>query len=277
MNLLPLEGSADYIDTGSWSAKAIKECEKFGKANVIGSSKDSTYSYIPKDLQISSNSSYLHITSNNTIYGTQYKNFPKINNDNTFLVADMSSDILSKTIDISKFGLIYAGAQKNIGPAGVTLVIIRSDLLELKYRDIPTMMSYNTHASKESMFNTPPVFSVCVVNETLKWLKQLGGLDSMANINELKAGLLYEEIDRNTLFKSPINKEDRSLMNVPFIFDDNGIDDKVFLDFCLARGLTTLKGHRSVGGFRASIYNAMPQKGVEVLIESMQEFEKSYS
>lgn len=277
MNLLPNAGSADYIDTGSWSAKAITECEKFGKANVIGSSKDSTYSYIPKDVQISSNSSYLHITSNNTIYGTQYKNFPKINNDNTYLVADMSSDILSKTIDISKFGLIYAGAQKNIGPAGVTLVIIRSDLLELKYRDIPTMMSYNTHASKDSMFNTPPVFSVCVVNETLKWLKQLGGLDSMANINELKAGLLYEEINRNTLFKSPINKEDRSLMNVPFIFDDNGIDDKVFLDFCLARGLTTLKGHRSVGGFRASIYNAMPQKGVEVLIETMQEFEKIYS
>ena len=277
MNLLPRTGSADYIDTGSWSAKAITECEKFGKANVIGSSKDSTYSYIPKDVQISSNSSYLHITSNNTIYGTQYKNFPKIDNNNTFLVADMSSDILSKTIDISKFGLIYAGAQKNIGPAGVTLVIIRSDLLELKYRDIPTMMSYNTHASKDSMFNTPPVFSVCVVNETLKWLKQLGGLDCMANINELKAGLLYQEINRNTLFKSPINKEDRSLMNVPFIFDNNEIDDNVFLDFCLARGLTTLKGHRSVGGFRASIYNAMPQEGVEVLIKTMQEFENKYS
>ena len=277
MNLLPLAGSADYIDTGSWSAKAIIECEKFGKANVIGSSKEATYSFIPKDVQISSSSSYLHITSNNTIYGTQYKNFPEINNDNTLLVADMSSDILSKTIDISKFGLIYAGAQKNIGPAGVTLVIIRSDLLELKYRDIPTMMSYSTHASKDSMFNTPPVFSVCVVNETLKWLKQLGGLDSMANINELKAGLLYEEINRNTLFKSPINEEDRSLMNVSFIFDNYKIDDKVFLDFCLARGLTTLKGHRSVGGFRASIYNAMPQKGVEVLIETMQEFENRYS
>ncbi|MFL2994727.1 MAG: 3-phosphoserine/phosphohydroxythreonine transaminase [Candidatus Neomarinimicrobiota bacterium] len=277
MNLLPRTGSADYIDTGSWSAKAITECEKFGKANVIGSSKDSTYSYIPKDVQISSNSSYLHITSNNTIYGTQYKNFPKIDNNNTFLVADMSSDILSKTIDISKFGLIYAGAQKNIGPAGVTLVIIRSDLLELKYRDIPTMMSYNTHASKDSMFNTPPVFSVCVVNETLKWLKQIGGLDSMAHINELKAELLYQEINRNTLFKSPINKEDRSLMNVPFIFDNNEIDDNVFLDFCLARGLTTLKGHRSVGGFRASIYNAMPQEGVEVLIKTMQEFENKYS
>ena len=276
MNLLPQSGLADYIDTGSWSAKAIIECEKFGNANVIGSSKESTYSFIPKDVQISSNSSYLHITSNNTIYGTQYKNFPKINN-NTFLVADMSSDILSKTIDISKFGLIYAGAQKNIGPAGVTLVIIRSDLLELEYRDIPTMMSYNTHASKDSMFNTPPVFSVCVVNETLKWLKQLGGLDSMANINELKAGLLYEEINRNTLFKSPINKEDRSLMNVSFIFNNNEMDDKVFLDFCLARGLTTLKGHRSVGGFRASIYNAMPQKGVEVLIKTMQDFENKYS
>ena len=277
MNLLPVGGSADYIDTGSWSAKAIVECGKFGKANVIGSSKESTYSYIPKDVQISSNASYLHITSNNTIYGTQYKKFPKINNDNTLLVADMSSDILSKPIDISKFGLIYAGAQKNIGPAGVTLVIIRSDLLEPKYRDLPTMMNYNTHASKESMFNTPPVFSVCVVNETLKWLKQLGGLEEMSNINELKAAMLYEEIERNSLFRSSVNKEDASLMNVPFLFNNKEIDDKVFLDFCLFRGLTTLKGHRSVGGFRASIYNAMPQKGVEALIDSMQDFENRYS
>ena len=196
MNLLPVGGAADYIDTGSWSAKAIIECEKFGKANVIGSSKESTYSFIPKDVQISSNSSYLHITSNNTIYGTQYKNFPKISNDNTLLVADMSSDILSKPIDISKFGLIYAGAQKNIGPAGVTLVIIRSDLLEVKYRDMPTMMRYSTHASKASMFNTPPVFSVCVVNETLKWIKNLGGLEAISDLNKLKAAMLYEEIER---------------------------------------------------------------------------------
>ena len=277
MNLLPVGGAADYIDTGSWSAKAIIECEKFGKANVIGSSKESTYSFIPKDVQISSNASYLHITSNNTIYGTQYKNFPKISNDNTLLVADMSSDILSKPIDISKFGLIYAGAQKNIGPAGVTLVIIRSDLLEVKYRDMPTMMRYSTHASKESMFNTPPVFSVCVVNETLKWIKNLGGLEAISDLNKLKAAMLYEEIERNSLFRSPVNKEDRSLMNVTFIFHNDEIDDGVFLDFCLLRGLTTLKGHRSVGGFRASIYNAMPKKGVEALVKSMQDFENKYS
>ena len=277
MNLLPVGGAADYIDTGSWSAKAIIECEKFGKANVIGSSKESTYSFIPKDVQISSNASFLHITSNNTIYGTQYKKFPKINNDNTLLVADMSSDILSKPIDVSKFGLIYAGAQKNIGPAGVTLVIIRSDLLEQKNRDMPTMMNYSMHASKESMFNTPPVFSVFVVNETLKWLKHLGGLEAISDLNKLKAAMLYEEIERNSLFRSSVNKEDRSLMNVTFIFNNDEIDDKVFLDFCFLRGLTTLKGHRSVGGFRASIYNAMPKTGVEALVKSMRDFESKYS
>jgi len=185
----------------------------------------------------------------------------------------MSSDILSSPLDISKFGLIYAGAQKNMGPAGVTLVIIRSDLLDLNYRDNPTMMRYSTHASKDSMFNTPPVFSVCVVNETLKWINSLGGLEKMKEINEKKAKILYDEIERNSLFKSPINKEDRSLMNVPFIFTNDDIDDKVFLDFCLSRGLTTLKGHRSVGGFRASIYNAMPESGITSLINAMQEFE----
>ncbi len=273
MNLLPVGGSADYIDTGSWSAKAITECQKFGQANVIGSSKDSTYSFIPKEINISNDASYVHLTSNNTIYGTQYKTFPIIKNVNSFLVADMSSDILSSPLDISKFGLIYAGAQKNMGPAGVTLVIIRSDLLDLNYRDNPTMMRYNTHASKDSMFNTPPVFSVCVVNETLKWINSLGGLEKMKEINEQKAKILYDEIERNSLFKSPINKEDRSLMNVPFIFTNNDIDDKVFLDFCLSRGLTTLKGHRSVGGFRASIYNAMPESGITSLINAMQEFE----
>ena len=273
MNLLPVGGSADYIDTGSWSAKAITECQKFGQANVIGSSKDSTYSFIPKEINISNDASYVHLTSNNTIYGTQYKTFPIIKNVNSFLVADMSSDILSSPLDISKFGLIYAGAQKNMGPAGVTLVIIRSDLLDLNYRDNPTMMRYNTHASKDSMFNTPPVFSVCVVNETLKWINSLGGLEKMKEINEQKAKILYDEIERNSLFKSPINKEDRSLMNVPFIFTNDDIDDKVFLDFCLSRGLTTLKGHRSVGGFRASIYNAMPESGITSLINAMQEFE----
>ena len=276
MNLLPSDGKADYIDTGSWSAKAIIECQKFGRTNIIGSSKDLNYSYIPNDVVISEDSSYVHITSNNTIYGTQYKEFPKIKNNESYLVADMSSDILSKPIDISQFGLIYAGAQKNMGPAGVTLVIIRSDLLDSNFRDIPTMMCYKTHSSKNSMFNTPPVFSVCVVNETLKWIKSIGGLREMEIVNERKAKKLYSEIERNSLFKSPINEQDRSIMNVPFVFLDNKIDDKVFLEYCLSIGLTTLKGHRSVGGFRASIYNAMPELGVDALINAMQDFEKKY-
>ena len=276
MNLLPNGGTADYIDTGSWSAKAVIECQKFGNVNVIGSSKDSVYSYIPKNVVTSEDALYLHITSNNTIYGTQYKDYPEIKNTNSFLVADMSSDILSKPVDISQFGLIYAGAQKNMGPAGVTLVIIRKDLLDSNFRDVPTMMRYKTHSSKDSMFNTPPVFSVCVVNETLKWIQSLGGLKEMEIINERKAEKLYTEIERNSLFKSPINKEDRSTMNVPFVFLDKKIDDKIFLDYCLNKGLTTLKGHRSVGGFRASIYNAMPEGGVDALIEAMQHFEKNY-
>ena len=273
MNLLPENGCADYIDTGSWSAKAIVECKRVGGVNIIGSSRDSLYTYIPKDALPMEGSSYLHITSNNTIYGTQFKEYPSINNDKCFLVADMSSDILSQPIDISKFGLIYAGAQKNMGPAGVTLVIIRSDLVEINYRDIPTMMKYSTHVSKESMFNTPPVFSVCVVNETLKWINSIGGLNQMKTINESKASLLYNEIDRNTLFKSPVNVEDRSTMNVPFIFYDNDLKDEEFLKFCEKRDLRTLKGHRSVGGFRASIYNAMPEAGVKALIAAMQEYE----
>jgi len=277
MNLLPDSGSADYIDTGVWSAKAISECEKIGNVNVVGSSRDSNYTYIPKNIINNNRSSYLHITSNNTIYGTQYKAYPEVNNENSFLVADMSSDILSGPINISDFGLIYAGAQKNMGPAGVTLVIIRSDLVEKKYRNIPTMMRYETHALKDSMFNTPPVFSVCVVNETLKWLKELGGLGEMEQINIEKSNLLYNEIERNSLFTSPVNKEDRSTMNIPFVFADTNISDQIFLDFCNHRNLKTLTGHRSVGGFRASIYNAMPISGVNALIDSMKEFEYKYS
>ena len=273
LNLLPEGGSADYIETGGWSSKAITECAKVANVNVIGSSKKSTFSFMPKNCEQNIDSSYLHITSNNTIYGTQYKEYPKVDNPDGFLVADMSSDILSKPINVSEFGLIYAGAQKNMGPAGVTLVIIRDDLVGKNYRDIPTMLNYETHVKKDSMFNTPPVFSVFVVNETLKWLKDLGGLEAMAVINERKAGYLYSEIDRNPLFKSPIAEEDRSLMNVPFIFSQDGLDDNNFLQFCDKRGLKTLKGHRSVGGFRASIYNAMPVEGVEALIDAMQDYE----
>ena len=274
MNLLPEGGTADYMDTGAWSFKAITECNKTATANVIGSSKESTYSYIPKDIKQNIDSEYLHITSNNTIYGTQYKEYPKVDNPDGFLVADMSSDILSKPVNVSDFGLIYAGAQKNMGPAGVTLVIIRDDLVGKNYRDIPTMLNYETHVKKDSMFNTPPVFSVFVVNETLKWLQKLGGLEAMAKINERKAGKLYAEIERNPLFRSPVNSEDRSLMNVSFVFNKGGMDDGAFLQFCDERGLKTLKGHRSVGGFRASIYNAMPEKGVDTLVEAMKGYEE---
>ena len=275
LNVLPEGSSADYIETGSWSTKAIAECNKVGKAHVIGSSKDVTFTFIPKNCEQNTRSSYLHITSNNTIYGTQYKVFPKVENPDGFLVADMSSDILSKPINISEFGLIYAGAQKNMGPAGVTMVIIRDDLVGKNYREIPTMLNYETHVKKDSMFNTPPVFSVFVVNETLKWLMSLGGLEAMAVINERKAGKLYTEIEMNSLFRSPVNVEDRSLMNIPFVFSDNSMDDNHFLKFCDKRGLKTLKGHRSVGGFRASIYNAMPEAGVDALISAMQEYKKS--
>ena len=276
MNLLPDHGSADYVETGAWAAKAITECERVGRVNIIGSSRESVYNYIPKEISRNQGATYLHITTNNTIFGTQYKKYP-ITDNNTFLVADMSSDILSGPLDVSKFGLIYAGAQKNMGPAGVTLVIIRSDLAKLNYRNIPTMMRYSTHVSKDSMFNTPPVFAVCVVNETLKWLRSIGGLTKMRNINNNKAMMLYDEIERNTMFQSPVNEEDRSIMNVPFVFCDNKISDNEFLKFCDVKGLKTLKGHRSVGGFRASIYNAMPESGVGALISAMQEFENQYS
>ncbi len=272
LNLLPDGSSADYIETGSWSAKAIHECNKVGFANVIGSSKENNFSYIPNKFTQKFDSKYLHITSNNTIYGTQYKVFPRINNKDSFLVADMSSDILSRVIDISQFGLIYAGAQKNMGPAGVTLVIIRNDLVSKKYRDLPAMLDYGVHIKKRSMFNTPPVFSVYVVNETLKWIEGIGGVEEIEKVNIRKANKLYSEIDRNPLFRSPVNINDRSMMNIPFVFADSSMDDNAFLGYCTDRGLLTLKGHRSVGGFRASVYNAMPESGVNELVLAMQEY-----
>ncbi len=276
LNLLPDNGHADYIETGSWSSKAIKECNKIGKANIIASSKESNFSFIPKIYTQNKESKYLHITSNNTIYGTQFKEYPEVKYSESFLVADMSSDILSQPIDINKFGLIYAGAQKNMGPAGVTLIIIRSDLLQRSYRILPTMSDYKVHIDKKSMFNTPPVFSVFVVNETLKWLMNLGGVEAISDINTKKAESLFKAIENSSIFESPVNHEDRSFMNIPFTFINNDKDDKEFLEFCDKRGLKTLKGHRSVGGFRASIYNAMPQDGVTALIDAMKEFEKSY-
>ena len=267
-----LENKAGYINTGAWSTKALKEAKNFGNVNVVCSSKESDYNYIPRELEQSPDSIYLHLTSNNTIYGTQWKNFPIPLNKDSYLVADMSSDIFSRPLDISKFGLIYAGAQKNIGPAGVTLVIIRRDILRTIERDIPTMMNYQNHIEKDSMLNTPPVMAIYAVNRSLKWLSDNGGIDSMADTNLKKATKLYNEIERNSLFINTIHIEDRSLMNVPFIFSDKGRDED-FLSFCNNRGLKTLKGHRSVGGFRASIYNAMPEAGIDALVQAMQDYE----
>ena len=273
LNLLPDDGSADYLDTGAWSSKAITECNRVGVANVIGTSKESNYAYIPKEYEQNTNSIYLHITSNNTIYGTQYNVMPYINNTDSFLVADMSSDIFSRPVDVSKFGLIYAGAQKNMGPAGVTMVIIRDDLIGKNYRNLPTILDYETHVKKQSMFNTPPVLSVFTVHETLRWIEGLGGLVEMNKINKSKSDKLYGEIDDNPLFTSNVNKEDRSMMNIPFVFMDRSKVDDDFLKFCDERGLKTLKGHRSVGGFRASIYNAMPVEGVDALISAMRQYD----
>ena len=271
VNLLDINMMADYTDTGAWSAKAIKEAQLYGNVNIACSSKDSVYNYIPKQLNQSDNAVYLHITSNNTIYGTQWHEFPKPINDG-YLVADMSSDILSRSIDISQFGLIYAAAQKNMGQAGVTMVIVRDEILDKVNRKIPTIMKYRTHIDKGSMFNTPPVISIFAVNRTLVWLKSIGGIDFIEKKNKLKAQKLYDEIDNNELFSSPVNVENRSMMNIPFVFTQQG-DELSFLSFCKKRGLLTLKGHRSVGGFRASIYNAMPEEGVETLIQAMKEYE----
>ncbi|MFQ6678289.1 MAG: 3-phosphoserine/phosphohydroxythreonine transaminase, partial [Fidelibacterota bacterium] len=271
MNILKDGESADYTDTGAWSAKAIKEAQRYGNVNVVCSSKESIYNHIPKEFIQSDTQQYLHITSNNTIYGTQWHEFPKANG---FLAADMSSEIFSRPFDVNKFGVIYAGAQKNMGPAGVTLVIIREDLIGRAERDLPSMLDFAIHAEKDSMFNTPPVFAIYVVNRTLHWLKELGGVDAMHEKNKVKAKLLYDEIERNSMFKSPIAEEDRSLMNVPFVFADGG-DEQHFLDYCAQRGLVTLKGHRSVGGFRASIYNAMPQEGVEALVRALRYYSQS--
>ncbi|HSQ42493.1 MAG TPA: 3-phosphoserine/phosphohydroxythreonine transaminase [Fibrobacteraceae bacterium] len=281
MNLLPQDAIADYTDTGEWGAKATKEAKNFGKVNIAGSSKEATYTFIPKDLKQSADAVYLHVTSNNTIFGTQWKTFPTPVNPKAYLIADMSSDFLSRPIDWSKFGLVYAGAQKNAGPAGVCLVIVREDLLGKTGRVIPTMLDYTTHIKKDSMFNTPPVFSVYVMNETFKWLKAMGGVKAIQAINERKAAKLYAEIDRNPMFKGTAAVEDRSTMNVPFVFDPAKVPaeakeakEKEFLAFAKSRGLETLGGHRIVGGFRASIYNAMPEAGIDALISAMQDYAK---
>jgi len=268
-NLLKEGQSASYIDTGAWSAKAIKEAKRFGKINVVASSKEKNYNYIPKGFDIPSGDRYVHITSNNTIFGTQFHSFP---DSDVPLVCDASSDIFSRPLDMSKFGIIYAGAQKNLGPAGVTLVIINKDFLGEKRDDMPSMINYHTHIEKESAFNTPPVFQIYVCMESLKWVKEQGGLKAMQARNDAKAQLLYSEIDRNPLFEGTAAREDRSLMNVTFVTKNEAHADS-FLASCEAANCIGLKGHRSVGGFRASIYNAMPKEGVEALVQVMKDFE----
>ncbi|MBR6269667.1 MAG: 3-phosphoserine/phosphohydroxythreonine transaminase [Bacteroidales bacterium] len=272
MNLL--ENKAGYLETGVWAKKALKEAKGIGNAVCIASSADTTFNYIPKGYEIPKDLDYFHITTNNTIYGTEIKydmDCP-VN-----LVADMSSDIMSRPVDVTKYALIYGGAQKNVGPAGVTFVIVRKDVLGKVTRYIPTMLDYRTHIDGGSMFNTPPVFSIYVMNETLKWVKSLGGVEAIHKMNVEKAQILYDEIDRNPLFVGTAAKEDRSIMNVCFVMAPGyeELQDE-FLNFAKAHGMVGVKGHRSVGGFRASIYNACPKSAVQALIDCMQEFEKMH-
>ena len=268
-NLMKLNGSAAYLNTGTWSTKAINEAKLFGNTIVVGDSSDKNFNYIPKNYSVPKNIDYFHCTSNNTIFGTQIKDFPKISSP---MVCDMSSDIFSRKININNFDIIYAGAQKNMGPAGTTMVIIKDEALNKTGRDIPTMLNYQTHINKESMFNTPPVFSIYVSMLTLEWLKNKGGIDYIEKINNEKANLLYREIDRNSLFTGTANTEDRSIMNVTFSILEKE-KEKIFEDECLKNKISGLKGHRSVGGYRASIYNAMPINSIKTLINVMQKVE----
>ena len=265
---------ADYIVTGQWAKKAWKEAQLYGKANAIASSEDATFSYIPdcSDLPISEDADYVYICENNTIYGTKFKTLP--NTKGKLLVSDVSSCFLSEPVDVTKYGIIYGGVQKNIGPAGVVIVIIREDLItEDTIPGTPTMLKYKTHADNGSMYNTPPAYGIYVCGKVFKWLKKQGGLEAMKEYNEKKAAVLYDFLDQSKLFKGTVRKEDRSLMNVPFVTGDKDLDAK-FVKEAEAAGFVNLKGHRSVGGMRASIYNAMPIEGVEKLVAFMKAFEK---
>ncbi len=270
MNLL--ENKAGYLETGVWAKKAFTEAKGIGNAVKIASSADKNFSYIPKGYEIPADLDYFHITTNNTIYGTE------IHEDMDCpvnLVADMSSDIMSRPVDVSKYALIYGGAQKNVGPAGVTFVIVREDILGKVSRYLPTMLDYRTHIKEDSMFNTPPVFPIFIMTETLKWLKNLGGLEAMYKINKEKAALLYNEIERNKMFVGTAAVEDRSIMNICFVMSEEYKDkEDAFMAFAKERGMVGIKGHRSVGGFRASTYNACPVESVKALVSCMQEFEK---
>lgn len=272
MNLMK-NGVADYIVTGQWAKKAYQEACKYGKANKIASSEDKTFSYIPdcSDLPISEDADYVYICENNTIYGTKYKTLP--NTKGKILVSDVSSCFLSEPVDVTKYGVIYGGVQKNIGPAGVVIVIIREDLItEDVLPGTPTMLQYKTHADNGSMYNTPPAYGIYVCGKVFKWLKKMGGLEVMKKRNEEKAKILYDFLDESKLFKGTVVKEDRSLMNVPFVTGNEELDAK-FVKEAKAAGFENLKGHRTVGGMRASIYNAMPIEGVQKLVEFMKKFE----
>ena len=269
---------AGYVNTGVWAKKAIKEAKRYGEVELLASSEDRNFTYIPKGFAIPADLDYVHITSNNTIYGTEYHEDLA---SPVPLIADMSSDILSRPVDVTKYAMIYGGAQKNVGPAGVTFVIIRKDLIGSSERPLQTMVNYATHYPEEarnhSMFNTPPVLPIFVMHETLKWVKAQGGVEAMYKINKKKAETLYNEIDRNSMFVGTAVKEDRSMMNVCFVMAPGHEDlEAEFMAFAKEKGMVGIKGHRSVGGFRASIYNACPQESVDALVACMQEFEKNH-
>jgi phosphoserine aminotransferase len=270
MNLINEDETAAYSDTGVWAAKAIKEAKAFCNVKIASSSKAENHTYIPTELDVPADAKYLHITTNNTIFGTQYQWFPEVN---VPLVADMSSDIFSRPLPIEKFGVIYAGAQKNLGPSGVTLVIVKKDLLGKVRRHLPTMLDLRTHIADKSLHNTPPTFQIYVCMLTLRWIKAKGGLETIAKMNAAKAKILYDEIDSNPCFRAVARKEDRSLMNVCFVAN-NPDHEKPFLEICKANGIVDIKGHRSVGGFRASIYNAMPPASIKFLVKLMKDFAK---
>ncbi|MFZ4706714.1 MAG: 3-phosphoserine/phosphohydroxythreonine transaminase [Bacteroidales bacterium] len=263
---------AAYLETGVWAKKALKEAKLFGEVVTVASSADKNFNYIPKGYQIPKDADYFHITTNNTIYGSEIR---KDIDSPVTLVADMSSDILSRPVDVSKYGMIYGGAQKNLGPAGVTFVIVREDILGKVERAIPTMLDYRTHIKEGSMFNTPPVLPIFTVKETLKWIKSIGGVKKIEEMNIAKAQLLYNAIDNSKMFVGTVEKDSRSLMNICFVMKEQYKDkEEAFMEFTKTKGMVGLKGHRSVGGFRASTYNALPVESVQALVDCMNEFEK---
>jgi phosphoserine aminotransferase len=269
-----LRNKAAYLDTGTWSSNAIKEAKLFGDVDVVASSKDANYTFIPKDFVVPADADYFHYTSNNTIYGTEIRKDPDVK---VRLVADMSSDIFSRPVDVAKYDAIYAGAQKNLAPAGVTIVIVRDEALGQVERQIPTMLDYRTHVKKGSMFNTPPVLPIFSALQTLRYYKELGGIKALEKVDLEKAGILYEAIDSSRLFQGTVKEEDRSIMNVCFVMKPEYKElEKDFVDFCSARGIVGIKGHRSVGGFRASLYNALPVDSVKFLVQAMNDFQAQH-